>query len=167
MAKQTEPTGSPARQPWHARTAEQTLTDLSSDRGGLTNAEAEKRRGTYGNNSLRTRKPKRLWRLIWEQIRDVMVVILLIAAIVSICFGDYAEAIVIFVIVVVNAVIGVVQEKKAADALAALSTLTAPTARVLRDGAECILPAEELVPGDVVIYHTAIFSIKLRILSEK
>ena len=156
-----------ARKAWHAQSPEETLSALSATPEGLTGEEAARRRERYGKNVLRERKPKSIWRLIWEQIRDVMVIILLIAAVVSLVFRDYAEAVVIFVIIVINAVIGVVQEKKAADALAALSTLTAPTARVLRDGAECILPAEELVPGDIVILADGcVVPADLRLLEE-
>ena len=136
---------------WHTKTPEETLRILGTSRQGLTVSEAEARRQRYGKNKLKERKPKSILRMLWEQIKDVMVIILLIAAVVSILFADYAEAAVIFAIVVINAVIGIVQEKKAADALASLGTLSAPTARVLRDGKECVLPAEELVPGDIVI----------------
>ncbi len=147
--------------------AEETLKALDTAPQGLTSEEAHRRQEVYGKNRLKERKPKTLLAMIWEQIKDVMVIILLIAAVVSLVFGDYAEAVVIFVIVVVNAVIGIVQEKKAADALAALGTLSAPTARVLRDGKEEVLPAEELVPGDIVILGDGcVIPADLRILEE-
>ncbi len=152
---------------WHALSAEETLTKLHSSARGLSSEEAALRREQYGKNVLKEKKKKSIWRMLWEQISDVMVIILLIAAVISIVFGDYAEAAVIFVIVVVNAVIGIVQEKKAADALDALSTLTAPTARVIRDGKECVLPAEELVPGDVVVLADGcVVPADLRLLEE-
>ncbi len=136
---------------WHAMGTEEVLSALSAGKGGLSSEEAARRRQIYGRNALKERKKKSIWKMLLEQIMDVMVIILLLAAVLSLIFHDWAEAAVIFVIVIVNAVIGIVQEKKAADALAALATLTAPSARVLRDGKECTLPAEELVPGDVVI----------------
>ncbi len=136
---------------WHTLSAEETLSALSSAKEGLSSAEAASRQGTFGKNTLKQVKKKSIWKMILEQVLDVMVVILILAAVLSLVFHDWAEAAVIFAIVIINAVIGVVQEKKAADALAALSTLTAPTARVLRDGKECTLPAEDLVPGDIVI----------------
>ena len=136
---------------WHAMGAEEALSALSSQRGGLTSEEAARRQALYGKNTLKERKKKSIWKMLLEQVLDVMVIILLLAAVLSLIFRDWAEAAVIFVIVVVNAVIGIVQEKKAADARASLATLTAPTARVLRDGREQTLPASELVPGDVVI----------------
>ncbi len=152
---------------WHAKTVEETLLALHTGREGLSTKEAERRRAEYGKNTLKERKPKSILRMLWEQIKDVMVIILLIAAVVSIVFKDYAEAAVIFVIVIINAVIGIVQEKKAADALASLGSLSAPTARVLRDGKECVLPAEELVPGDVVILADGcVVPADLRLLEE-
>ncbi len=152
---------------WHALSPEEALEELRSSPKGLTTEEAEARRAQYGKNVLRERKPKTLLRMIWEQVKDVMVIILLIAAVISLIFQDWAEAVVIFAIVIINAVIGVVQEKKAADALAALATLSAPTARVLRDGKECVLSAEELVPGDVVVLGDGcIIPADLRLLEE-
>ncbi len=136
---------------WHAIGGEETLSALSAAREGLSSEEAARRQEQFGRNVLREKKKKSIWKMLFEQIMDVMVIILLLAAVLSLIFHDWAEAAVILVIVVVNAVIGIVQEKKAADALASLATLTAPTARVLRDGEECTLPAEELVPGDIVI----------------
>ncbi len=136
---------------WHAMGTDEVLSALSATKEGLSSEEAAKRRELYGRNALRQRKKKSILKMFLEQIMDVMVIILLLAAVLSLVFHDWAEAAVIFVIVIVNAVIGVVQEKKAADALASLATLTAPTARVMRDGKESVLSAEELVPGDVVI----------------
>ncbi len=136
---------------WHAAPLGDVLTELETTRAGLTSSEAEARREKYGRNVLKEKKPKSIWRMLWEQIKDVMVIILLVAAVISLVFQEWAEAVVIFVIVILNAVIGIVQEKKAADALAALGSLTAPTARVLRDGKECVLAASELVPGDIVV----------------
>ncbi len=136
---------------WHTGGVDDVLKELGASREGLSAEEAQRRTAEYGKNVLKERKKKSVWRMIFEQIKDVMVIILLVAAVVSIVFQDYAEAAVIFAIIIINAAIGVVQEKKAADALASLATLTAPTARVIRGGKECVLPAEELVPGDIVV----------------
>ncbi len=152
---------------WHSKRAEEVLREVKASDGGLTAEEAAARRAEYGRNALRERRKKSIWRMLWEQIKDVMVLILLLAAVLSLVFGDYAEAAVIFLIVVINAVIGIVQEKKAADALASLATLTAPTARVMRDGRECVIPAEELVPGDIVILADGcVVPADLRLLEE-
>ncbi len=152
---------------WHAMGTEEVLSALSATISGLTTEEAARRRELYGKNALKERKKKSIWKMLLEQVLDVMVIILLLAVVLSLVFHDWAEAAVIFVIVIVNAVIGVVQEKKAADALASLATLTAPTARVLRDGKESTISAEELVPGDVVILADGcVIPADLRLLEE-
>jgi len=129
---------------------------LHTSEEGLSDAEAAKRLEQYGKNNLRQKKPKSIAKMIWEQITDVMVLILIAAAIFSFVMSFFedgeglAECIVILVVIVLNATIGVVQEKKAANALEALKNMTAPTARVLREGEESVVPASELVPGDIV-----------------
>ncbi len=130
---------------------EEALAAVSSSENGLTEEEAARRLQANGPNSLKAKKKKGILRMLWEQLCDVMILILLAAAVISLVFEEWAEAVVIFVIIIVNAVIGIVEEKKAADALAALKDLNAPTARVLRSGKERVLPAEELVTGDVVL----------------
>ena len=129
---------------------------LTTTEKGLSDAEAAKRLAEYGRNNLREKKPKSIWKMIWEQITDVMVLILIAAAVFSFVMSFFeegeglAECIVILVVIVLNATIGVIQEKKAANALEALKNMTAPTARVLREGEESVVPAAELVPGDIV-----------------
>ena len=128
---------------------------LDTSEEGLSDAEAAARLARYGKNNLRQNKQKSIWKMIWEQLTDVMVIILIIAAVFSLVmyFVDgegLAESIVIFVVIILNATIGVIQEKKAANALEALKNMTAPTARVLRQGEESVVPASDLVPGDIV-----------------
>ena len=128
---------------------------LDTSEEGLSDAEAAARLARYGKNNLRQNKQKSIWKMIWEQLTDVMVIILIIAAVFSLMmyFVDgegLAESIVIFVVIILNATIGVIQEKKAANALEALKNMTAPTARVLRQGEESVVPASDLVPGDIV-----------------
>lgn len=135
----------------HTEAAEHVLRALGTTAEGLTEEEVVQRRQKYGRNVLKEKKKKSILQMLWDQIRDVMVLILIGAAVLSLVFREWAEAIVIFVIVVIDAVIGIVQEKKAADALEALSDLSAPTARVLRDGQETEKLAAELVPGDIVL----------------
>ncbi|WP_159337872.1 HAD-IC family P-type ATPase, partial [Escherichia coli] len=88
--------------------------------------------------------------MLWSQITDAMVMILIGAAILSLIFGEFTEAFVILIIVTVNAVIGIVQEKKAESSLEALKNMNSPTARVMRDGEENVIPASNLVVGDIV-----------------
>ena len=142
--------------PWHAMSCEEVEKALATTEKGLSDAEAAKRLAEYGRNNLREKKPKSIWKMIWEQITDVMVLILIAAAVFSFVMSFFeegeglAECIVILVVIVLNATIGVIQEKKAANALEALKNMTAPTARVLREGEESVVPAAELVPGDIV-----------------
>ena len=141
--------------PWHSLSVQETEQILRTTDDGLSDAEAAKRLAEYGRNNLREKKPKSIWKMIWEQLTDVMVIILLIAAAFSLVMyfiedEGLAECIVILVVIALNATIGVIQEKKAANALEALKNMTAPTARVMREGEESVVPAEELVPGDVV-----------------
>ena len=142
--------------PWHSLSCKETEEFLHTSEEGLSDAEAAKRLEQYGKNNLRQKKPKSIAKMIWEQITDVMVLILIAAAIFSFVMSFFedgeglAECIVILVVIVLNATIGVVQEKKAANALEALKNMTAPTARVLREGEESVVPASELVPGDIV-----------------
>ncbi len=143
------------RRPWHAMSCEEVEKVLDTTEEGLSDAEAAARLAKYGKNNLRQNKPKSIWKMIWEQLTDVMVIILIIAAVFSLVMhfvnGEgLAECIVILVVIALNATIGVIQEKKAANALEALKNMTAPTARVLRQGEESVVPASDLVPGDIV-----------------
>ncbi len=117
---------------------------------GLTTAQAAKRRETAGLNLLTQRKRPSAIRIFLSQFRDVMVLILLAATAISAALGEWTDAITIVSIVVLNAVLGFVQEFRTEKTLEALTALTAPTAKVFRDGSLTVLPAQELVPGDVV-----------------
>ena len=145
---------------------------LNTCEDGLSDEEAAKRLEKYGKNVLREVKPKSIWKMILEQISDIMVIILFIAMIFSLVMyfidGEgLPEAIVIFCVIVLNAAVGVIQEKKAADALEALKKMTAPNARVLRNGEESIVPASELVPGDIVYLEDgAIVPADIRIIND-
>lgn len=138
------------RKPWHAQTSEEVLRELGVTEEGLGDAEAAKRLAKYGRNELKERRKRGILQMLWSQISDVMVWILFGAAALSALLGEWTEAAVILVIIVLNAVIGIVQEKKAQGALEALRNMSAPVARVLREGEESVVPASELVPGDVI-----------------
>lgn len=146
---------------WHAQTAEQAATALKSSLStGLSPHEAMQRQKKYGKNKLQEAKKKGLLRKFLEQFADFMVVILLIAACVSFATaiysgdGDFVDPVIILVIVILNAIIGVIQESRAEHAIDALKKLSAPNARVLRGGKALSLPAEELVPGDIIELRT-------------
>ncbi len=118
---------------------------------GLSAHEAETRLEQYGKNALEEKKKKPLLQRIWEQISDPMVLVLIVAAIVSGALGEIADTVIILVVVVINTCIGLVQENKAEQAIAALKKMSAQTARVIRGGELMIIPSELLVPGDTVV----------------
>ncbi len=130
-------------------------TDLAS---GLSPEEAARRLAEHGPNELRADPPVPTWRRLLAQLRDPLVVLLLVAVVVSVgawlaegAEGVPVDAIVIAVIVVANAVLGVAQERKAEDAVAALARISAPTASVVRGGQQRRVPAREVVPGDLLV----------------
>lgn len=137
--------------PWHALQPEQVLNELNTTPDGLSDAEASHRITAYGRNELRSKPAKSLLAMLKEQIVDPMILILIGAAACSAFLREWTEAGVIFAIVVINALIGIIQEKKAQSSLAALAQMSAPHARVLREGEEDVVPAAELVPGDIVL----------------
>ena len=145
------PRAEAAATPWHAKPTNVVLAALETSPDGLTDAEARRRLAQNGPNELASKPPKTLGAMVREQLGDPMVLILVVAAVLSALLREWAEAGIIFAIVVVNAVIGIVQERKAQSSLEALRSLSAPTARVVRGGAEEILPARDLVLGDVVL----------------
>lgn len=134
----------------HAQNLEQVYHTLQASAKGLSDVQAAERLKQYGYNELKAKPPKAITAMLKEQITDPMVLILVAAAGLSFLLGETIEAAVIFTIVIVNAFIGIVQEKKAQSALEALRGISAPTARVLRDGEESVIPAKEVVPGDIV-----------------
>lgn len=134
----------------HSQNLEQVYHTLQGSAKGLSDVQAAERLKQYGYNELKTKPPKAITAMLKEQITDPMVLILVAAAGLSFLLGETIEAAVIFTIVIVNAFIGIVQEKKAQSALEALRSISAPTARVLRDGEESVIPAKEVVPGDIV-----------------
>ncbi|GAA3388129.1 HAD-IC family P-type ATPase [Streptomyces roseoviridis] len=118
---------------------------------GLTEAEAARRLAASGPNQVAATKPVRLPTRILAQLRDPLITVLLGAVVLTLAIGDHPDAIVIAVVVVVNTTVGVAQEIRADNAVAALSALSAPRARVRRDGAVRDAPAAEIVPGDVLL----------------
>jgi Ca2+-transporting ATPase len=137
---------------WHALGTDSVLSELATlAEHGLSKAEAASRLEEFGPNQLVEAPPPTFWQMLWEQFNNFVVWMLIVAAIVSAVLGDYIEAAAIMAIVILNATLGVVQERRAEQALAALRKLAAPDALVLRDGSRKTIPARELVPGDVVL----------------
>lgn len=123
---------------------------------GLSSREAEKRLGRDGENLLRGKKKKSLAAEFFEQFKDFTVIVLLIASGVSFATsfleerGDFADPIMILIIVILNAAVGVIQQRRAEHSLEALKSMSAPTAAVIRDGKETVIPASKLVRGDII-----------------
>jgi Ca2+-transporting ATPase len=138
------------QQEWHALETEEVLNHLKVQGNGLTFEEAKKRLEHYGPNQLEEAPRPTFLQMLWEQLNNFVVILLIIASIISALLGDYIEASAIMAIVVLNAVLGIVQERRAEEALAALKKLAAPDAQVVRDGSRQSIPAYELVPGDLV-----------------
>ena len=156
---------------YHDQSAEEVLASLETDaQHGLSAEQVAARRAQYGENKLDEKKKKPLIVRFLEQFKDVMIIILLIAACVSfgiICYQvfvtheespiEFVEPALIVFIVVLNAIMGLVQESKAEKALEALKNMSAPHARVIRDGKEQIIQASELVPGDIIFLEAGDF----------
>lgn len=118
---------------------------------GISSPQAEEKLKQYGKNTLAKEKKARPLKIFFGQFRDIMVIILLIATVISFFLGEVYDAVTIIVIVLVNAILGFVQEYKTEKTLLALKNMTAPTAKVYRDGKLTVLPAADLVPDDVII----------------
>jgi len=140
--------------------AKAVIKELSTSRKeGLSQQEIAIRQEQYGKNELREKKKKTLFQMFLDQFKDFLVIILLIAALVSIIMGiigheGLVDGFIILAIVILNAVLGVSQEQKANDALAALKKMSSPHAKVIRDGIMVEIDSAELVPGDVVYLET-------------
>ncbi len=139
---------------WHNLEASDVLIALDSKPDGLSNEEAQRRLVQFGPNELAAKKKISPWAIFFEQFKNFIIIILLVAVILSAIMGEVADAIVIFVIVLFAAGLGFIQEYRAERAMEALKKMAAPTSSVLRDGKETEVPARELVPGDVILLRT-------------
>ena len=143
------------KDPWYQLSMEETCKALGTDgEKGLTSAEAKSRLEKYGPNELAHKKGASIFQMFLEQLKDYMVIILIIASVVSAFVGEGADALIIIAIVILNACLGVFQEYRAGKALEALKKMSAPNAKVIRDGEVTTIPAVELVPGDLVLLDT-------------
>jgi Ca2+-transporting ATPase len=139
---------------WHTLAVEAVYARLKASSEGLTQAEAERRLAEYGPNELLPPKPISPWSILLDQFKNVLIVILLGAALLSGFLGHGVEAIAIAVIVLFAVLLGFVQEYRAENAIEALHRMAAPTATALRDGDERELAARDLVPGDILLLQT-------------
>lgn len=136
---------------FYQKNYEEVLTDLESSENGLSQEKAKQLLEKHGYNELQEKDKVPVWKLFLESFKDPLVIILLIAAIVQIALGETMESLIIFAVIILNSILGVVQTKKAESSLDSLKALSAPNAKVIRDGNKLTIPAKELVPGDVVI----------------
>ncbi|QYK51229.1 MAG: cation-translocating P-type ATPase [Anaerolineales bacterium] len=138
-------------EPWHKLGRTEVAERLGTSREqGLSSAEVKARLEKYGPNRLEEAPPKKFITLLWEQLNNFVVYLLFAAVIISAILGEWVEAAAVMAIVVLNAGFGIVQERRAEQALAALRQLASPEAHVLRDGRRVDVPSYEVVPGDVV-----------------
>lgn len=139
---------------WHAMSPDEVFAGLSSGPQGLGSSEAARRLAELGANELSFANVSPWWRVLLRQFISPLIGILLVAAVVTLVQEHWVDASAIFLILFINASLGFFQERKAEDAVRALQSLSSPTCRVLRDGAEQVVPGRDVVLGDVVLLES-------------
>lgn len=142
------------RTAWHALTSEEALKHLKSTRMGLGVDEVRQRLDTHGTNRIQQQKPRPWWRRLLAQFNNILMLILLVAAAASLGLGEWIDAGAILGVVIIIALIGFVQEGKAEQALESIRNMLSPKANVIRGDQRCQIPAEDLVPGDIVLVES-------------
>ncbi|KYZ77784.1 ATPase [Anaerosporomusa subterranea] len=143
---------------WFSKSQEEALNELNVNPAtGLTTTEAKARLEKYGANKLKGKPKKSLISLFFEQLQDMLIYVLLGAAVITVAIGEYVDAVIILLVVVLNAVIGVVQEYKAEKAIEALQAMTTPRSLVRRDGEVKEINSEEIVLGDIIVLDAGRF----------
>ena len=156
--KPVEKKKSQPRLDWHSLSAEDAARQLSTPlESGLDSAEAARRLDLYGPNQIDSAARPTFLQLLFAQFNNFIILLLIGAASISGLLGEWIEAAAILAIVVLNATLGVIQERRAEEALAALKKLAAPEAQVLRDGSRQSIPGPGLVPGDIVFIEAGNF----------
>ena len=138
------------QKPYYSLDPKQTLASLDVTAAGLTGEQAQQRLAQYGPNRLAEGEKKSWLAVFASQFKDLLVVILIAAAVISMLSGNLESTLVIFAVLLLNAVLGTVQYFKAEKSLESLKAMSAPTAKVLRDGQRVELPGDQVVPGDIV-----------------
>jgi len=139
---------------WHMMETDLVLDRLGSRRDGLTESEAAQRLAEHGPNRLEERKGRSPLLAFLGQFADVMIIILIVAAVISLLIGETVDAIMILIIVILNAILGFTQEYRAEKAMAALRRLAIPTVKVRRGGNVQEIASTDVVPGDIVLLET-------------
>ncbi|WOD37008.1 cation-translocating P-type ATPase [Nodosilinea sp. E11] len=146
---------------WHTLSPERAIALLETSPQGLSPSEAERRQQVYGPNELQERATRSPWEILWDQFKNIMLLMLIAVALVSLVLdlrqgGFPKDAIAIFAIVLLNGLLGYLQESKAEKALAALKNMTSSRVRTLRQGQDQEIDAKALVPGDVVLLEAGV-----------
>ena len=139
---------------YYQETKDKVLKSVDSSREGLSQAEAGKRLEEHGYNEISRKEKRSIFSLFIESFKDPMVIVLLIVAIVQVAIGEWIESLIIFVVLILNAILSVVQTKKAEDSLESLEKMSAPTADVYRDGQQKEIASKNLAVGDIVILES-------------
>ena len=134
-----------------SKTYEETLKEFNVSKSGLTEKQAKENLDKYGYNELTQKKRATVWEVFFSQFKDLLVIILIIAALISMATGDAESTLVIIAVITLNAVLGTVQHFKAEQSLDSLKALSSPTAKVIRDGKKIEIPSKEVVPGDILM----------------
>ena len=135
---------------FYRKSTEEVMKSLGVTNKGLTNDEVKKRQEQYGFNELAEGKRKSTVQVFFEQFKDFLVIILIVAALISAFLGEIESTIVIMVVVILNAILGTVQHVKAEQSLNSLKALSSPIAKVFRDGQMIEIPSREIVVGDIL-----------------
>lgn len=136
---------------YYVMSKKEVLEAVNGTAEGHSEAHAKELLQKYGPNQLQEGKKKRILEIFLSQFADLLVVILMIAAVISMLSGNIESTIVIFAVIIMNAILGTIQHKKAEKSLDSLKSLSSPNAKVLRDGIKCEVSSKDIVPGDVVI----------------
>ncbi len=136
---------------WYQKTAEETLRDLNVTADGLSGAKADELLKGHGENVLAEGKRKTALQVFLSQFADLLVIILIVAAVISIFSGNLESTIVIFAVIILNAILGTVQHIKAEKSLDSLKSLSSPAAKVIRDGQKLEIDSRKVVPGDIIV----------------
>jgi len=143
--------------PWHSLSSDEVLEHLKVRENGLTSEEVETRLRHYGPNQLVEGRRTTFLEMLWSQFNNFIVILLIVASIVSALLGEWIDASAIMAIVLLNAILGIIQERSAAEEFAALKKMAAPEAQVMRDGRRLTIPSSQLVPGDIVYLEAGNF----------
>ncbi len=136
---------------WYQKTKEEALKELECEKSGLTSTQVEQRLSKYGENVLKEGKKKSTLEVFLSQFADLLVIILIVAAVVSAFSGNLESTVIIIAVIILNAILGTVQHKKAEKSLDSLKSLSSPNAKVMRDGQRIQIASKDVLPGDILL----------------